>query len=263
MSDWLKKSLENRSNVDRLKNKTSVKVVDRFDRLANFTSDAWSILSERENNWFEDHGWVGITLPLVEKKIYIIENPGRIRGRSDVQPPDHSLPRYTMAEIKALAGLSAEQVKFLHQQKVDFSGVISILFDDFPDSAPIEESKASAEKANREEYRKRLELWKMGDYSLANVPFRGGREDPKNASPQRRAYLERFNYYTFHKNAIKKGNQARWDAIAKQKEMAEKEFTPEMIEAATFANIDRVLKAQAARKKEKKANKLNKNRRDR
>ena len=112
------------------------------------------------------------------------------------------------------------------------------------------ESRIEEKVLNRAEYRRRLDLFNKGDYSLANEPFRGKLTDPATvSSSKRKAYLERLDSLKNESNMMMKGDEVRKEANEALKKKVDAEFTPKMIRIATHRNVARIRKAQARRKK--------------
>lgn len=66
---------------------------------------------------YNERGWIQVWSTYLNESIYLTKH-------KSTQVPDPSLPKYTQAEIKALKGLSLEELKTLHDAKDIFKGTI-------------------------------------------------------------------------------------------------------------------------------------------
>ena len=66
---------------------------------------------------YNERGWVQVWSTYLNAPIYLTKH-------RSTQVPDLSLPKYTQAEVKALKGLSLDELKTLHEAKVLFGGAI-------------------------------------------------------------------------------------------------------------------------------------------
>jgi len=79
---------------------------------------------EKAARLLKHRSWIEITSRLLGTNVYLVADPVKGPSARALFLPDPALPIYTLSEIKALAGLSQEEVKALHDSKVLFGGSI-------------------------------------------------------------------------------------------------------------------------------------------
>jgi len=66
---------------------------------------------------YNERGWIQVWSTYLDAPIYLAKH-------KSTQVPDPALSKYTQAEVKALNGLSLDELKTLHEAKVLFGGTI-------------------------------------------------------------------------------------------------------------------------------------------
>jgi hypothetical protein len=103
-----------------IKELQSPKDAIQFGKLADPYSSAKlpnRIHIEEAVRLYNERGWVKVWSTYLNAPIYLTKH-------RSTQVPDLSLPKYTQAEVKALKGLSLDELKTLHEAKVLFGGTI-------------------------------------------------------------------------------------------------------------------------------------------
>ena len=66
---------------------------------------------------YNERGWIQVWSTYLDAPIYLAKH-------RSTQVPDPTLSKYTQTEVKALKGLSLDELKTLHEAKVLFGGTI-------------------------------------------------------------------------------------------------------------------------------------------
>lgn len=118
MSDFLKRALGKAKSSKENKIKDPGNDTDNTDTLEGLVQGNSPFSSHRVKLSLKASGWIEIKSPVLETNLYIIRN-------DSIETPDPSLPRYTLAEVEALRGLSDSREKYIHKMKMLYKGKIA------------------------------------------------------------------------------------------------------------------------------------------